>query len=403
MSTISFQERQNKIDQLEQKIQILDGTLRTADDARIDEKKKNNDRLFDALKQLDVKLDQKILETADDARDDNNDRLFETLKRLEVKVSEQDNLLLNIDTSIINSVSSEQKNKEFLNNMKLIIDQIQKNQIQQSQNNHDLNKFKEEFKQELQKQTEKHTDDVKQQKEIIQQSQNIYQKLLSEAINKIKQEIQQEFIQQQAKQFQKHTKEHNDQGEKIIRQMNEMKTDFETHLHKSFDQREQQGSKLIELTNQFQQLTQQLQPDSEKMFGHIDETKIDICKHFDQKLNQVNTQIQKHNQEIQEQTELLYELSNQIQEQTLRAGPEGSNASEQIGQIASQIVDMKNEFFKLDQNIKQQQIASDERNDKLDDLLDKVEDRNDKLVDLLDKVDERNDKIDDLLDTVTVK
>jgi len=205
-----------------------------------------------------------------------------------------------------------------------------------------------------------------------------YQKMLNESINKLKLEIQQE---------------HNDQGEKIIRQMNEMKTDFEIHLHKSFDPREQHGSKL-ELTNQFQQLTQQLlqqYPDSEKMFGHIDKTKIDICKNFDQKLNQVNTQIQKHNQEIQEQTELLYELSNQIQEQS---------SGGQIGQIASQIVDMKNEVFKLDQNIKQQQIASDERNDKFDDLLDKVEDRNDKLVDLLDKVDERNDKIDDLLDTV---
>lgn len=55
-------------------------------------------------------------------------------------------------------------------------------------------------------------------------------------------------------------------------------------------------------------------------------------------------------------------------------------------------------LLKLEEYMKQQQIASDERNDKLDDLLDKVEDRNDKLFDLLEKVDDRNDKIDDLLE-----
>ena len=101
----------------------------------------------------------------------------------------------------------------------------------------------------------------------------------------------------------------NEQSEKIIRQMNEMKTDFETHLHKNFNQHEQL-----------------LQKQSES---------------FNQKL-----------------------------------------------------------LIKLEEYMKQQQIASDERNDKLDDLLDKVEDRNDKLFDLLEKVDDRNDKIDDLLEKV---
>lgn len=57
-------------------------------------------------------------------------------------------------------------------------------------------------------------------------------------------------------------------------------------------------------------------------------------------------------------------------------------------------------LLKFEEYMKQQQIASDERNDKLDDLLDKVEDRNDKLFDLLEKVDDRNDKIDDLLEKV---
>lgn len=340
MSTISFQERQNKIDQLEQKINVLsEGTLR--DDAR----------------------SQAGIE------DKNSDRLFETLVRIETKVLEQEKLLINTGTSI------DQKDEEFL--LKLIIDQIQKqNELV----------------------TKKIVDNLNIQ---IQQSQNT----IYETMNKFKQEILQEFIlragfdqgyiQQQAKQLQKHAKESNEQGEKVIRQMNEMKTDFETHLHKNFEQSEKQMLKLIELNNQLKERPEQEQ--SEKLFEHIYVTKVEICKNFDQKLNEVNSQIQKHNQEIQEQTELLYELSNQIQEQGV-----GKNDG-QIKKILSQIDDMKSELIKLEQYIKQQQIASDDRNDKLDDLLDKVENRNDKIVDLLEKVDERNDKLDDLLETANVK
>ena len=198
MSTISFQERQNKIDQLEQKINVLsDGN----------------------------RADRGI---------DDSERLFETLKRIELKMLEQEKMLINIDISKIDNLSK---------------------QIQQSQ-----------------------------------------QKILNDAMNQFKEQG----------------------GEKIIRQMNEMKTDFENHLHKSFNQREQ--------------LQEQFQKQSES---------------FNQKFN-----------------------------------------------------DMKSDLLKLEEHMKQQQISSDERNDKLDDLLDKVEDRNDKLFDLLEKVDDRNDKIDDLLDKV---
>jgi len=191
MSTISFQERQNKIDQLEQKINVLSDVNRT------------------------------------DRSDDKSERLFETLKRIEEK----------IPIDILKIV-------ENLNNQ-------------------------------------------------IQQFQSSQQKILNDAMNQIKKE------------------QNNEQVEKIIRQMNEMKTDFETHLHKSFDQREQ-------LQHQFQQQSES----------------------FNQK------------------------------------------------------------FLKLEEHMKLQQTSSDERNDKLDDLLDKVEDRNDKLSDLLEKVDDRNDKIDDLLEKV---
>ena len=205
MSTISFQERQNKIDQLEQKINVLSNGNRA------------------------------------DRTDDKSELLFETLKRIELKVLEQEKTKPNID--ILKIVDN-------LNNQ-------------------------------------------------IQQSQSSQQKILNDAVNQIKKELQKSPVGA------------NEQGDKIIRQMNEMKTDFETHLHKSFDQREQ-------LQHQFQEQSES----------------------FNQKL------------------------------------------------------------LKLEEYMKQQQIASDERNDKLDDLLDKVEDRNDKIFDLLEKVDDRNDKIDDLLEKV---
>ena len=209
MSTISFQERQNKIDQLEQKINVL-----------------SNGNLSDR------------------SIDDKSELLFETLKRIELKMLEQEKLITpNID--ILKIVDN-------LNNQ-------------------------------------------------IQQSQSSQQKILND-VNQIKKELQKSPVGA------------NEQGDdKIIRQMNEMKTDFETHLHKSFDQREQ--------------LQQLFQEQSEN---------------FNQKL------------------------------------------------------------LKLEECMKQQQIASDERNDKLDDLLDKIEDRNDKLFDLLEKIDDRNDKIEDLLEKVEI-
>ena len=209
MSTISFQERQNKIDQLEQKINVL-----------------SNGNLSDR------------------SIDDKSELLFETLKRIELKMLEQEKLITpNID--ILKIVDN-------LNNQ-------------------------------------------------IQQSQSSQQKILND-VNQIKKELQKSPVGA------------NEQGDdKIIRQMNEMKTDFETHLHKSFDQREQ--------------LQQLFQEQSEN---------------FNQKL------------------------------------------------------------LKLEECMKQQQIASDERNDKLDDLLDKIEDRNDKLFDLLEKIDDSNDKIEDLLEKVEI-
>lgn len=98
-------------------------------------------------------------------------------------------------------------------------------------------------------------------------------------------------------------------------------------------------------------------------------------------------------------SELLFETLKRIE----------LKVNEQNEKIIHQMNKMKTDFetreqeqseklLKLEEYMKQQQIASDERNDKLDDLLDKVEDRNDKLFDLLEKVDDRNDKIDDLLE-----
>jgi len=100
-------------------------------------------------------------------------------------------------------------------------------------------------------------------------------------------------------------------------------------------------------------------------------------------------------------SELLFETLKRIE----------LKVNEQNEKIIHQMNKMKTDFetreqeqseklLKLEEYMKQQQIASDERNDKLDDLLDKVEDRNDKLFDLLEKVDDRNDKIDDLLEKV---
>jgi uncharacterized protein YqgV (UPF0045/DUF77 family) len=98
-------------------------------------------------------------------------------------------------------------------------------------------------------------------------------------------------------------------------------------------------------------------------------------------------------------SELLFETLKRIE----------LKVNEQNEKIIHQMNKMKTDFetreqeqseklLKLEEYMKQQQISSDERNDKLDDLLDKVEDRNDKLFDLLEKVDDRNDKIDDLLE-----
>lgn len=355
MSTISFQERQNQMDQLEQKIKVL------------------NDNT-------------------------NDKRLLDTLKRIEEKIIKQENML----DSVHKIKLSEEHNDDFLTSMQtLVIDQIQKqnelvikivdnlnNQIQQSQNTqqkmlHDLtNKFQQDLRQHKEELQRQHAAGAS---EHAKENHEEKEKMLNILTHQLQQHKQQTY----------------EQGEKLVRQMNEMKTDIETHLHKSFDQREQHGLKFTELSDQLQQLshehTQRSHEQSEKLICHIDKTvdvdedKNDTTRSIDQKLSELNKQIQQHKQETQEQTELLYELSNQIQEH---------ETHEQSKKILCQIDVIRNDFGRLEQHIQQQTSLSDDRNDKLDDLLDKVEDRNDKLHDLLEKVDERNDKIDDLLDKV---
>ncbi|MGL5961859.1 MAG: hypothetical protein ACRCZ0_07885 [Cetobacterium sp.] len=118
-------------------------------------------------------------------------------------------------------------------------------------------------------------------------------------------------------------------------------------------------------------------------------------------VNQIKKELQTNPVDANEQDDKIIRQMNEMKTDFETHLHKSFDQSEQLQhQFQEQSESFNQKLLKIEEFMKQQQIASDERNDKLDDLLDKVEDRNDKLVDLLEKVDDRNDKIDDLLEKV---
>lgn len=113
---------------------------------------------------------------------------------------------------------------------------------------------------------------------------------------------------------------------------------------------------------------------------------------FQERQHKIDQLEQKINVLSSDKSELLFEKIKQIELKVIEQE-----------KFFSQFENFNQKLLKFEECINRQQITLDERNDKLDDLVDKVEDRNDKISDLLEKIDNRNDKIDELLENVLEK